>query len=263
MALEHTSVNGAQGAPVGVNGEPRAPITNVRLFRELMERLMNRPRHLSGFGVFHGPAGYGKTIAGCHTADRTRSVYVEAGYSWNASTLTDNIYHVITGTFMTGSVAKKVEAIIAILAADGRPLIIDEADHLVKKSTIEIVREIADRTAIPLLLIGMEHLPHNLRAFQYVHTRVMDFQAAQPCTIEDAQLMRKLYHPKLEVDDVLMAHILRTSDFTPRRICVNLQRVQEFAHRQGLSKVTMIDWGEQVLFTGNPALRVTKQRVGA
>jgi len=159
------------------------------------------------------------------------------------------------GATIKGSVAKKVKEAISILASDTRPLIIDEADFLVKKSMIDIVREIADRTWIPVILIGEENLPHKLAAFERSHNRVLEFQAAEPCDMDDARQLAKLYVPQLTIEDALLKHVVEDSDGIARRICVNLERLNEFAKRQGVSQLTKELWGEQVLFRGRPEPR--------
>lgn len=234
---------------------PTAPLRNVQLFTQLMDKLVHRPRHLPGLGVFYGFSGYGKTHSAVWAANRQNAYYIEAGASWNATQLVDAIYHELTATVMRGSVAAKVGEIVNLLASDTRPLIIDEADHLVKKSVIDIVREIADRTWMPVILIGEEALPQKLTVFERTHNRVLDFQAAQPCNIEDARQLAKLYVPALQLDEPLLKHIVSESDGVIRRICINLERVNEFARGEGLTSVTMSLWGERVMFHGRPEPR--------
>lgn len=234
---------------------PTAPLRNVQLFWQLMEKLIHRPRHLPGLGVFYGFSGYGKTHSAVFAANRTNAYYIEAGASWHSTQLVDAIYHEMTGSVMKGSVAAKVSEIINLLSSDMRPLIIDEADHLIKKSIIDIVREIADRTWMPVILIGEEALPRKLEQFERSHNRVLDFQAAEPCNLDDAKALSRLYLKDLKLDDALLKHIVNESDGVTRRICINLERVNEFARREGVTDVTMQLWGERVLFHGRPEPR--------
>jgi hypothetical protein len=82
----------------------------------------------------------------------------------------------------------------------------------------------------------------------------------QPLDIEDARLLSNFYTRKIEVADDLLSHIHARSDGSARRICVNLELVEETALRMNLitSPMQLIDlstWGSQPLYTGEAPLR--------
>ena len=53
-----------------------------------------------------------------------------------------------------------------------------------------------------------------------------------------------------------MVSIFPVSQRSIRRICINLERVREFAVTHGLSTVALADWGKADFFTGEaPAPR--------
>ncbi|NKX15786.1 hypothetical protein HGG75_04885 [Ochrobactrum pseudogrignonense] len=59
-----------------------------------------------------------------------------------------------------GTLSDLEDDIIGILARDPkRPLIIDESDKLVDRNMIELVRMIAKKSNVPVLLIGEELFP--------------------------------------------------------------------------------------------------------
>jgi DNA transposition AAA+ family ATPase len=234
---------------------PIAPLQNVRLFMELIEKLLNRAGHLPGLGVFYGFSGYGKTQSAIYGANRAGAYYIECGASWNVTSLVDNIYHELTGGRLKGTVAAKVREIIAILGSDTRPLIIDEADFLIKRAMIDIVREIADRSSVPIVLIGEEQIPGKLIAFERAHNRVLEWQPAEPCNLDDAKALAKLYVPLLDIDAALLKHVVDTTDGVTRRVCSNLERIREFAATKNLKTVTAADWGGQAFYTGTPKPR--------
>ncbi|MCM0751007.1 hypothetical protein DEA98_05265 [Brucella pseudogrignonensis] len=62
-----------------------------------------------------------------------------------------------------GTLSDLEDEIIGILARDPkRPLIIDESDKLVDRNMIELVRMIAKKSNVPVLLIGEELFPKKL-----------------------------------------------------------------------------------------------------
>ena len=236
-------------------GGGTAPLHNVTLCLQLLTRLSERPAHLPGFGVFYGPSGYGKTTAAVHGAQKHSAYYVECGSSWHATSLVEAILHELTGHPGRGTVAQKVTEIIKLLAQDPRPLIIDEADHLVKKTMVDVVREISDKSTAPVILIGEEQLPAKLTQFERAHNRVLEWVPAQPTDINDARALAKIYMPELAIGDDLLKYIVETTDGVTRRVVINFDHVRELALQKNVSKVSLSDWGDHDVYTGSPKPR--------
>lgn len=241
-------------------GGGTAPLRNVTLCLQLLTRLIERPSHLPGFGVFYGPSGYGKTTAAVHGAQKHNAFYVECGSSWHATSLADAILHELTGHPSKGTVAMKVSEIIHILAQDPRPLIIDEADHLVKKTMVDLVREISDKSAAPVVLIGEEQLPAKLVQFERAHNRVLEWTPAEPTDLNDARALAKIYIPDLAIADDLLKYIVETTDGITRRVVINFDHVRELARTKNASKVSLADWGDHEVYTGQPRPRTRQFR---
>lgn len=237
-----------------------APLTNVALFMQLVDQLQNRAYHLPGLGVFYGPSGYGKTCSAIYGANKAQAYYVEVGASWGASTLVDAIYHELTGLQMKGTIAIKVAEVIRLLADDNRPLIIDECDHLVKKVMIDVVREISDKSASPVILIGEEQLPDKLLPFERAHNRVLSWTAAQPSGMTDARALAKLYAPAIQIKDDLLNHVVEMTDGVTRRIVTNIDNIKTFAAERGLTAVGLGDWQDQLVYTGRPLPRPRQRK---
>ena len=244
--------------PVNAGRANLAPLQNVRLFIELVEKMMNRQPHLPGLAVLYGPAGYGKTESAIAGANRYNAAYIECGQSWNQTTLVDAILHELTSAVIKGSVAKKMAAIIEALAADTRPLIIDESDFLVKRAMIDLVREMSDKSGAAVILIGEELLPAKLKPFDRAYSRVLHWQPAEPCDLNDAQALARLYVPQIEIDKQLLAQIVEVTAGVTRRIVTNLERIREFAGVSGLKAVSLSQWGETRLDNGMPRPRLRK-----
>lgn len=237
-----------------------APLRNVTLCLQLITRLNERPSHLPGFGVFYGPSGYGKTTAAIYGAQRTSAYYVECGASWTAGTLVEAISYEVTGQPGRGTVARQTAEIIKLLAQDPRPIIIDEADHLIKKTMVDVVREISDKSSVPVILIGEEQLPLKLRAFERAHNRVLEWTPAEPSDIADAKSLAKIYLPELAIGEDLMKHIVETTAGVTRQIVINIDRIRELALQHNIKKVALSDWGDQDVYTGSPKPRTRNPR---
>lgn len=235
---------------------PIAPLANLGLLTALINRVIARPQSAPGMAAFYGPSGYGKSFSAAFAGQRTRAFYVEVGDTWTRKTLCQHILIEITGTASHGTLPDMVDAITDNLSYQkDRPLIIDEADYLVKKGMVDLVREIHDRSAAPVIWIGEELLPQKLERFERGHNRMLDWVGAQPCERDDAKHLARLYAPDVEIADDLIDAIVSASKGRARRIVVNVDRVRELAKSRRLARFKLTDLGSHQLFTGEPPKR--------
>jgi len=231
-----------------------APLTNVALCLGGMERALHRSEHLPGLVVLSGPSGYGKSTAAIYAANKYRAYRVEAKDSWNRKAFLENVLKEM-GIPPASTIYAMLDQVCGQLDASGRPLIVDETDNIVARGYIETVRDIHDGCRTSILMIGEEKLPLKLKRWERVHGRILDFVLAQPADISDAQHLRKLYCTQVAIADDLLEHIQRASKGSARRICVNLERMQEEAVSRGMSEFTLPDARGLELFTGEPPKR--------
>ncbi|WP_339863249.1 ATP-binding protein [Paremcibacter congregatus] len=231
-----------------------APLQNVGLFNELLERVMNRPIHLPGLATFHGPSGYGKTLSATYGAHKHKAYYIQVGESWNRMKFLNALITQLGGT-IHGTIPDKVDQIIDILIDIDRPLIIDEFDYVVKKNFVELVREIHDKTNAPIILIGEERLPIKLQKWERFHNRILDWVPAQPISLEEMNVLASFNVRQVEVAPDLLAHVHRVIEGRVRRACVNLAYIEDEARKKGLSKISLKDWGDRPLFIGKASAR--------
>ena len=231
-----------------------APLKNVKLFSQMLQQLADRDPNLPGIGVFYGYSGYGKSMAAVYATNKLDAAYVEVGYSWTSRILTNSLLDELS-IAPASTVAEGVQIIIETLQEDPRPLIIDEADHLLKKQTIEIIREIHDKAFVPVALIGEEKMPTKLLKWERFHNRVLKWQPAQKADMADTRHLARLYCPEISIGEDLLAEIHEASEGKARRICVNLAAIKEQARTQGLQRLGKDEWGDRKLYTGTPPAR--------
>jgi DNA transposition AAA+ family ATPase len=147
----------AQHSPASI-----AQLRNVALFAEAVTAASARAMHLPGIIAFHGPSGYGKTFAATYGSNLHRAFYVEARSSWTKRALCIGILREM-GVEPAQRVYEMQQQIADGLATSGRPLILDEADHVLAAGAIEIVRDIHESSGAVVALIGEERLPQKLR----------------------------------------------------------------------------------------------------
>ena len=226
-----------------------ATLRNVMAMVALIQRVKDRAATLPGMAVFYGPSGYGKTTAATYAANSFQAYQVQAQSTWTKKSLCEAILTEL-GLELRGRVDQMVRDISREIAATGRPLLIDEADHLVSRGLIELVRDIYEGSEATIILIGEEELPRKLMRWERVHGRMLAWIPAEPGVMSDVTQLMKIYCPGLEIEPALLERILTDSRNSIRRICVNLDAVRLFALGRGLKRVTAEDWGDQNFFTG-------------
>lgn len=226
-----------------------APLKNVTLFTETLERVQTRPSHLPGIALFYGFAGYGKTFSATYGANKHQAFYVEVGYSWSQTFFCDAILNEI-GIQVKGTIPAKINKIIEHLASEDRPLIIDEADHIVNKKYVDIIREIHDKSGVPVILIGEELLPAKIQEWERFHSRILDFVAAEPVSLQDIVYLARLYCPDVEIQQDLLEHLHKLSRGGVRRVAVNLEQIAEIARTSGANVIGKKNIPDEKLFTG-------------
>ncbi len=241
---------------------PTAATTNVAICMRAAERAISRPAHLPGITAFYGPSGYGKSMGAAFAATKYRAYYVELKESWTAKAFLQKTLQVmrVTPERTVYQMADQASEQLA-LAQNGdrpRPLIIDEFDYAIKKGYVDVVRDLYEASGgAPILLIGEEMLEGKLRKWERMHNRILDWFPAQPATIADVRRLADMYCPKTKVADDLLERLLQATRGVTRRICVNLDRVAEFAAANPAADdkgVTLAQWGNRDIYTGE-ALR--------
>jgi DNA transposition AAA+ family ATPase len=233
-----------------------AHLNNVALAAVCMQRLLEASSHLPRIGVLYGKSGLGKSFAACYLVNRYNAYRIECKSVWNRKTVLEEILQRM-GIMPGKTMPVMLNQVCAQLQISGRPLIIDEMDHLVDKSAVEVVRDIFDGSQAPILLIGEENIPGKLERWERVHSRVLDWTAAQKLDLEDAQTLADFYCRGIAVEPDLLAQIHRMSDGSARRICVNLELIEEIARRSGLTSINLdaLKTSGQTLYTGRSPVK--------
>ncbi len=230
-----------------------ALLKNVASCMEAMEKLRYRGPGRPGLGVFYGHSGFGKTYSAIYVQNKTNAARVEVGDRWTYKTFLEKLCLELR-VDEHGTASRLIDRIVEALVDDDRPLIIDEADKLVDKNMIEMVRQIQEESGAPVLLLGEEKLPMKLATVERVHNRVLVWEPAQPCDLEDTRTLAELVSPVTIADDLLES-IRKQSGGRARRIVVNLDLVTDAARNAGLKVMRAEDFAGS-FYTGSvPKMR--------
>lgn len=231
-----------------------APLQNVALCNGALERAINRPAHLPGLVCFYGPSGWGKSTAAAYVANKHRAYYVECKSSWTKKALLTAVLKEM-GAAPAKTLYEMADQISEQLVLSGRPLIIDEVDHIVTKKAVEVIRDIYEGSNAAVLLIGEELLPAKLREWERFHNRMLDWVPAQPCDIADARQLATLYCREVAIADDLLTRIQDISRGAARRIAVNIEVIRQAGLTEGLDHMDLATWGDRPLYSGEAPKR--------
>ena len=234
-----------------------APLANVSAMVELIKRVQNRRPGLPGMATFHGFSGYGKTFAAVYAANKARAYHVQVKHVWTSKKLCQSVLQDM-GIAPAKTTSDMMDQIGEQLSLSQRPLIIDEADFLVAKGMIEVVRDIYESSQAAIILIGEEGLPKKLQRWERVHGRMLDWVAALPPSMEDTKHLARIYAPGVAIADDLMTGLHAASGGSVRRIVVSLDRIREFAQTNGFAPgtaCTLAQFGQSFFTGASPAAR--------
>lgn len=234
MSNKNTSVNGV------------APLKNVSLLMESMERVKDRKSHLPGMACFYGESGFGKSMAAGFVGDQYRAYYIQARYSWTRKALLLATLKEM-GIAPEKTMPEMVEQIGEQLLLSKRPLIIDEMDHIVTRNLVEMVLDMyeASNQRGMIVLIGEEALKTKLNKWRKFFNRVLDWTKARPADLDDIRMLHKFYGGGVDIQDDLLAKIQEVTSGTVREICINLDSVVQEAQREGWNKVSLKEWADR------------------
>lgn len=222
-----------------------APLGNVVAMVELVMRLQNRTPGLPGMATYYGRSGLGKTTAAIFAGHKFQAHHIELKSRWTPKHFCEQVMAELgLDTAKRLTVSKMIDAISDQLARTRRPLLIDEADYLLRHDMVEIARDIYEGSGSPVILIGEEHLPKKLEQWERVHGRMLDWVGAQPGTLDDVGHLAPLYAPGILISTDLKEAVLKASHNSIRRISNNLAKVREFAANSGLKTVGLAEWGD-------------------
>lgn len=221
-----------------------APLRNVSALVSLIDKVENRTPGLPGLAVFYGYSGFGKTTAAVYAANECDAYQVQMKSTWTQKKLCQSLLLEMS-IEPAKTIADMVDQISEELALSNRVLIVDEADFLVKRNMIEIVRDIYESSGSPVILIGEERLPTNLQKWERVHGRVLAWLPAEPACLEDVDHLARIYAPDIKLDLAFKKHLLKASQLSIRRVCVNLELVSEYSRIHGGNVVDLAAWKGQ------------------
>lgn len=215
-----------------------SPITNIGLMHTTLEALTKRAPGLPGIGVFYGPSGVGKSFGAAYGShpNTFNAIYVACRSFEGRRSFVEQVCKAI-GIKARGSIADVVEEIVQVLVLSGRPLIVDEVDHIAESKTLELIRDLHDGAQSAVLLIGEEKLPSKLAQHERFDNRVLVWQPAAVCSAQDFDRLAQQYAAGIGIDPAMKTRILTETRAITRRVVVNLEGLRRWCGQKGTQVV--------------------------
>lgn len=221
---------------------PAAPgiarIGNIAQCQNALERAMARAANLPGLVCFYGPSGWGKSLSANYLCNLQRGYYIQCKSLWSKKVTLAKVLGEM-GIKPAATSGDMLDQVCDQLSASGRPLVIDEFDHLVDKKAVELVRDIYEGSQAPILIIGEEQLPQKLKLWERFHGRILAFVPALPVSLDDARLLTAVYAPGITYADDLLDYLVSLAHGSVRRVCVNIDQIREEAGAVGATHVDL------------------------
>lgn len=177
---------------------------NFKRLKEAEKLVSRRGAREAGLVIIQGVYGVGKSELTERWAADSGYVFVRAKQTWTERAMLDELATKM-GLTKTGRNQEVQARIIGKLAVDMVPMIIDEADFLVRStaSLLEVLRDITDLTGTMCFLVGMEHFRTKVARYPHIASRVAREVIFEPLSHAD---VRATLNAKSEVpisDDVV------------------------------------------------------------
>ncbi len=158
---------------------------NVKNFIALINSLQTKPDGVSRMALVYGEPGLGKSrtalwLAAQHDAVYIRSTNLMTG-RWFLEELVDELGEI--PRYWTSDLFKQC---INKLLERPQMIIIDEIDYLASDhKTIETIRDIHDKTNVPIIFVGMTLAQKKLQRYRHLYDRLSDIVEFKAFSVND------------------------------------------------------------------------------
>ena len=212
---------------------------NVKRFITMMNNLQNRAEGVPGMGLVYGEPGLGKTQAIKWWAFKNYAILIRCNQMMSARWLLKEILDYMS-EIKPYSISDSFDEVIRNLILTPRILIVDEVDYLTmdKNKSIEILRDIHDKTNIPVVLVGMTNAHSRLKKFSHLYDRLSEIVKFERFSKADIKTIVKELS-EIELTDCAIKYIYSNLNRF-RQIVKVINKAETIAKANGLSSIDEI-----------------------
>ena len=191
--------------------------------------------------LIYGEPGLGKTQAALWWVANNQedAIYVSATQSMTTKWLLEEIIREL-GDSPFYRTSEIFEQIVRELIKRPKVIIVDEIDYLAhEKSTIEMLRDIHDRTHTPIVLIGMTYADKKLKRYRHLYDRLSEILQFQKFPFEDTKnLINELSEVKFDNSAI---EYMQNCDNRFRQIVKIIDKAESFAKSNEITLIAQKD----------------------
>lgn len=214
---------------------------NVKAFIALATKLNKAKANAPKMGLIYGEPGLGKTNAILWWALKQDAIIVTAKKGMTTRWLLDDLVSEL-GEDPGGYASYLFNQAVYKLIETPRMIIVDEVDYLANATkTIETIRDIHDKTGVPVLLVGMGSIDKKLSRYKHLFDRVVEIYKFTPFDIEDVKMIVKTLSEVEIADDVIEIIHAKANRF--RQIIKLITKIEDIAATNDYKVITKKELG--------------------
>ena len=190
-------------------------------------------------GLVYGEPGLGKTQAIKWWAFKNDAILIRCNQMMSSKWLLREILDYMS-EIKPYTVSDSFDEVIKNLILKPRVLIVDEVDYLTmeKVKSIEILRDIHDKTNIPVVLVGMTSANSRLKKFSHLYDRLSEIVKFEKFSKTDIKTIIKELS-EIEMTDCAIKYIYSNYNRF-RQIVKVINKAETVAKANGLSSIDEI-----------------------
>jgi len=211
---------------------------NVKNFINLMNNLQNRSEGVPGMALVYGEPGLGKTQAVLWWATQNDAVFIRSTNLMTGRWLLEELVEEL-GEVPYYKSSDLFKQCIRQLKEEPRVIIVDEIDYLTGDAqVIETLRDIHDKTNIPVVLVGMSMADKKLMRYRHLYDRISEKLKFEPFSEKDVKVIVEQLC-EVEMTECAVKFIYnRTNRF--RQIVKMINKAEYIAQANGLNTIDEI-----------------------
>lgn len=211
---------------------------NVKRFITMMNNLQNRAEGVPGMGLVYGEPGLGKTQTINWWAFKNNAILVRCTQLMSARWLLSEILEEM-GEIYGYKISDCFKLVVRNLLVNPQIIIIDEVDYLtVDSRAVETLRDIHDKTNVPIVLVGMINAKSRLKKFNHLYDRLSEIVKFEKFSKADIKtIVQEL--SEVEMTDCAIRYIY-TNLNRFRQIVKVINKAEIIAKANGLNSIDEI-----------------------
>lgn len=208
---------------------------NVKNFISMMNKLNTRTSGIPGMALVYGDPGLGKTQTILWWAVQNNAVFIRSTNLMSGRWLLEELVEEL-GEIPYYKSSDLFKQCVRQLTVNPRIIIVDEIDYLLGDSkTIETLRDIHDKTNVPIVLVGMGAANKKIARYRHLYDRLFEILKFEPFSLEDVKTIAKTLC-EIELTECAIRFIFNQSNRF-RQIVRLISNAESIAEANGLTQI--------------------------